>query len=293
MSFHGLSLPEPGFTALLGELISTTIDSPIDLSGPVTEHTGGAGSVMISSRREAILIEAAKLFACNGFTSVSMDDVGAAVGIAGPSVYNHFPPKSDILAAAMFRGDEWLRMGMTQAFARATDERDALRRLLRSYAAFAFENPDLIQLLISEAVQLPEPDRHRARSAQHSYVTEWVHLADEVHPAWDPTTEPAAQSRPGWIGVGRSRMFGASRSGRGMWSACRGWEVTGGHAAASVVAFLLCHSGLRGRATRALLNGVCSATSTTSRLAANTITHSTAEPSRGISRNISSIGKMR
>lgn len=188
MSFHGLSLPEPGFTALLGELISTTIDSPIDLSGPVTEHTAGAGPVMTSSRREMILIEAAKLFACNGFTSVSMDDVGAAVGIAGPSVYNHFPAKSDILSAAMFRGDEWLRMGMTQAFARATDERDALRRLLRSYAAFAFENPDLIQLLISEAVQLPEPDRHRARAAQHSYVTEWVHLADEVHPVWDPTS---------------------------------------------------------------------------------------------------------
>ncbi|WP_194820172.1 TetR/AcrR family transcriptional regulator [Nocardia sp. XZ_19_385] len=184
-SFHSLSLPEPGFTNLLGELITTTIDAPIALADPMSGNPDAAATVLTRSRRETILVEASKLFARNGFAGVSMDDIGAAVGIAGPSVYNHFPAKTDILTAAMFRGDEWLRMGMNRAFAQATDPRDALRRLLRSYGEFVFENPDLIQLLISESVHLPEADRHRTRVAQHSYIAEWVHLADQVHPSWD------------------------------------------------------------------------------------------------------------
>ncbi|MFE3189417.1 TetR/AcrR family transcriptional regulator [Nocardia sp. NPDC059240] len=188
VSFHSLSLPEPGFTTLLGELVSETVDAPAALGDQPTGGAGGAGLVPTGSRRETILVEASKLFARNGFAGVSMDDIGAAAGIAGPSVYNHFPAKSDILVAAMLRGDEWLRMGMNRAFTQASDPSDALRRLLNSYGAFVFENPDLVQLLVSESVQLPAADRHRTRSAQHSYIAEWIHLAVQVHPAWDPVT---------------------------------------------------------------------------------------------------------
>ncbi|MFQ6397221.1 TetR/AcrR family transcriptional regulator [Nocardia sp. KC 131] len=184
-SFHSLSLPEPGFNNLLGELITATIDAPIALADPMTSHLDTVAAVLTGSRRETILVEAAKLFARNGFAGVSMDDIGATAGITGPSVYNHFPAKTDILTAAMFRGDEWLRMGMNRAFAQANDPCDALRRLLRSYAEFVFENPHLIQLLISESVHLPDAVRDRGRAAQRSYIAEWVHLAGQVHPTWD------------------------------------------------------------------------------------------------------------
>lgn len=187
VSFHSLSLPEPGFTTLLGKVIAEVVDAPIVLP----EQTPGpidAKPLTPDSRREVILAEATKLFARNGFTGVSMEDIGAGVGIAGPSVYNHFPAKSDILSAAIFRGDEWLRMDMNRVFAQATDPRDGLHRLLRSYGAFVFENPDLIQLLVSESTHLPAPDRHRARSVQHTYIAEWVHLVRQVHPDQDPIT---------------------------------------------------------------------------------------------------------
>ncbi|WP_330182886.1 TetR/AcrR family transcriptional regulator [Nocardia sp. NBC_01503] len=185
VSFHSLSLPEPGFTTLLGELVSATIDAPISLPEP-TAPVARAGVLSTRSRREAILTEAAKLFARKGFAGVGIEDIGAAVGIAGPSVYNHFTTKAEILTAAVLRGDEWLRMDMNRAFAQATDPRDGLHRLLRSYRAFTFENPDLVQILLSEAMHLPEPDRQRGRAAQHAYIAEWVHLAVEVHPRWDP-----------------------------------------------------------------------------------------------------------
>jgi AcrR family transcriptional regulator len=185
VSLHSLLLPEPEFTTLLAELISTVIDAPIpppifrdaDVATPPTLRT--------QSRRETILTEATKLFAANGFAGVSTDDIGASVGISGPSLYNHFAAKSDILAAAMLRGDEWLRMDMHRAFATASDPRDGLTRLLASYCSFVFDNPQLIQVLVSESGHLPEPERHRTRAAQYDYIAEWVTLMREAHPQWD------------------------------------------------------------------------------------------------------------
>lgn len=185
VSFHSLSLPEPEFRTLLGELVEATIDAPITLPDAAVAKSPKAGILATASRRESILAEATKLFARNGFAGVSMDDIGAEVGISGPSVYNHFPTKADILTAAIFRGDEWLRMDMTRAFAQAADARDGLDRLLHSYGAFAIENPHLVQILVSEAVHLPEVERHRARATQRAYIGEWVNLARQVHPTWD------------------------------------------------------------------------------------------------------------
>jgi hypothetical protein len=57
--------------------------------------------------------------------------------------------------------------------------------LLGSYCAFVLDNPHLIQVLVSEAGHLPEPERHRTRAAQYAYIAEWVNLVREVHPQWD------------------------------------------------------------------------------------------------------------
>ncbi|MBH0776917.1 TetR/AcrR family transcriptional regulator [Nocardia bovistercoris] len=186
VSFHRLAPPEPGFTALLTELVTETIDAPIAL--PAAANPNRVRALATRSRREAVLAEATRLFARRGFAGVSMDDIGASVGIAGPSLYNHFAAKTEILSAVMYRGDEWLWMDMNRVFAAATDAEDGLRRLVDSYVRFVLEQPDLIQLLLSETAHLPESDRKRARSTQHSYIAEWMHLATRVHPEWDPVT---------------------------------------------------------------------------------------------------------
>jgi len=185
VSLHSLVLPEPEFTTLLGGLITTVVDAPIQLPSSPPAQGPKTRTLRTQSRREAILTEATKLFAARGFAGVSTEDIGGSVGISGPSVYNHFAAKSDILVAAMLRGDEWLRMDMHRAFAAASDPRDGLNRLLGSYCAFVLDNPHLIQVLVSEAEHLPEPERHRTRAAQYAYIAEWVSLLREVHPQWD------------------------------------------------------------------------------------------------------------
>jgi AcrR family transcriptional regulator len=185
VSLHSLVLPETEFTTLLGGLIATVLDAPIQLAQSPPTQCPRTRTLRTQSRREAILTEATKLFAAKGFAGVSTEDIGASVGISGPSVYNHFAAKADILVAAMLRGDEWLRMDMHRAFAEASDPRDGLNRLLASYCSFVLDNQHLIQVLVSEAEHLPEPERHRTRAAQYAYIAEWVSLLREVHPQWD------------------------------------------------------------------------------------------------------------
>ncbi len=183
ISFHTLVLPEPEFTALLTDLIASVIDAELP-AGDAVPHPEPTGTWTVArSRRESILIEATTLFAEDGFSGVSMEDIGARVGIAGPSIYNHFASKTDILSAAMTRGSEWLRMDMTRALSSARDPRDGLVRLLHSYCEFVFENPHLVQILVSESVHLPDPAANRA--VQREYIAEWVQLMRGVHPSLD------------------------------------------------------------------------------------------------------------
>ncbi|MBJ8340195.1 TetR/AcrR family transcriptional regulator [Antrihabitans sp. YC3-6] len=187
ISFHGVSLPEPEFVTVLSDLVSSVLTARIPRVG---ERSTGviaqtAGALTARSRREAILAEATRLFATNGYSSVSVDDIGACVGMAGPSVYNHFPNKSDILAAAIFRGDEYLQLEMNRAFAAARDPQDGLHRLLVGYCTTFSDNPHITTLIVSETMHLPEAERTRARNAQHSYIAEWVHLLRLIHPELD------------------------------------------------------------------------------------------------------------
>lgn len=186
ISFHHLSLPEPGFSALLAELISVPLRAHAELVG----EAGGAasrGALVPRSRREAILSAGAALFAENGFAGVSVDDIGAAVGIAGPSVYNHFASKIDILLAVMFRGNELLWTDFNRAVADAPDAADALHRVVLSYQTFAFGNPDIVEVLVTESAHLPTSESHSVRSAQRAYIDEWVYLTRQLHPNWTIT----------------------------------------------------------------------------------------------------------
>lgn len=185
VSFHSLVLPEPEFTKVLSNLIATAMNSDIGSASAATSAEA-TPALTQQSRREAILTAATRLFALKGFAGVSVDDIGESIGIAGPSVYNHFTSKAEILWAAVIRGDEWLRMDMNRAFAQASDPLDGLHRLLASYISFGLDNPHLIQVLVSETNYLPQPEIPRAKAAQLAYIGEWVHLVRQVHPEWDP-----------------------------------------------------------------------------------------------------------
>jgi AcrR family transcriptional regulator len=185
-SFHHLDLPRAQYEQLLCELFATVLDSPVPEGFAARPLTSPGSGVSPRSRREALLAKAIQMFADHGYTRVGIEDIGAAVGIAGPSVYNHFATKRDLLITALERGTAVLFMDLAAIYADAVDLADALRGLIRSYARFTRQHHGVVGLLITDLDHLPEDLRRVSRQAQYDYVGEWVQLYLELNPDQDP-----------------------------------------------------------------------------------------------------------
>lgn len=135
------------------------------------------------SRREAILDEAARLFAERGFHGVGVDDIGASVGISGPGIYRHFPSKDSMLAEMLVRISERLLAEGTARVGAAPEPRAALDALIGWHIEFALANPALIVVQDRDLANVAEADRRRVRRLQRRYVEVWVGVLRDLDPA--------------------------------------------------------------------------------------------------------------
>ena len=138
-----------------------------------------------ADRRTALLGAAATLFARSGFNGVSIEDLGAAVGVSGPAVYRHFTGKQAVLAALLVGVSEELVAGGRSVVTATTNAATALQCLVRFHVNFALANPDVIRVQDRDLDSLAVSDRHRVRALQREYVELWVQVLQRVHPAVD------------------------------------------------------------------------------------------------------------
>lgn len=136
-------------------------------------------------RRMALLSAAASLFAENGFSRVSLEDLGSAAGVSGPAVYRHFPGKQAVLAELLLSVSRDLLSGGQQVIAEAQDPASALRGLIAFHVDFALTNPDVIRVQDRDFSSLGESDQAEVRSLQRSYVETWVDVLGQIHGATD------------------------------------------------------------------------------------------------------------
>src|ERR1700735_2433376 len=97
-----------------------------------------------AERRSALLHAAADLFAARGFERVSLEDLGAAVGISGPAVYRHFASKQSVLAALLIDVSRDLLAGGDAVVNSSTAAETKLRELIAFHVEFALGNADVI-----------------------------------------------------------------------------------------------------------------------------------------------------
>jgi AcrR family transcriptional regulator len=185
-AFHHTRLPRADYCTEIAQLARRVIAAqpPAELAGAT--HPRNTTGLLPHSRREALLARAITLFAARTYASVSIEDVAATLGIAGPSIYNHFPSKSLILVTALDRGSAYLSMQLTDILDASETPEAALRTLIRSYAAFAAGHPALVDLMISEVRSLPDPHREATLTSQRDYVAELAQLLRQVLPDLSP-----------------------------------------------------------------------------------------------------------
>jgi AcrR family transcriptional regulator len=131
-----------------------------------------------------LLAAATDLFGRRGFHAVSMEDIGAAAGISGPSVYRHFPSKAALMVAIGHRAADRLALGAEYALRTSApiDEREALRGLATSYVQTLMRTPELSVAFSGDPVTMPERDKAELLRVQRDYVAQWVQLLSAVHP---------------------------------------------------------------------------------------------------------------
>jgi AcrR family transcriptional regulator len=123
---------------------------------------------------ERILEAAAKLYGTRGSHSVSMSDLGAAVGMAGPSIYYRYENKSSVLAAVLERANTRLFADARGVLVHSPAPLDALRGLVGTYARLVAVEPHIVDALLNEFPQLPSADRRPAIASRDKYVRLWV-----------------------------------------------------------------------------------------------------------------------
>jgi TetR/AcrR family transcriptional regulator len=116
-------------------------------------YEGEAGST-----REAILIEARRCFADNGYDGTSLNDIAAGVGIRRSSLLHHFPSKEAVYRAVFERALlDWgqrINKAVENPPAGMGDEEGwtHVDRVLTEAVRWFAENPDFVRLVRHESL---------------------------------------------------------------------------------------------------------------------------------------------
>ncbi|GAA2851297.1 TetR/AcrR family transcriptional regulator [Microbacterium arabinogalactanolyticum] len=127
-----------------------------------------------AERTDAILSAAAELFAARGYTGVSLEDIGAAVGVSGPAVYRHFAGKQALLGALLIGVSERLVAGGQDVASAAASEQDRMRALVVFHVDFALGNAEVIRVQDRDFVYLTDESRADVRRLQRAYIELWI-----------------------------------------------------------------------------------------------------------------------
>ncbi|GLW70049.1 TetR family transcriptional regulator [Kitasatospora phosalacinea] len=176
LSHHGVVLPRRRYLELLGGMRERLLAVREFGAAVVPGRSGSPGppgppGPSVSEgvgRRDALVAAATRLFHRRGFDNVSMEQLGAAVGIAGPSVYKHFGTKSALLAAVLDRGREQLRREVLPVLAAGPAPAVA------AFAAFAWRERDYLGVMLSETERLAPGERRAAVDFRREFLRAWV-----------------------------------------------------------------------------------------------------------------------
>jgi AcrR family transcriptional regulator len=100
------------------------------------------------NKRKHITATAARLFASEPFHKVRLDDVAAAAGVGKGTLYIYFDSKEDLYFSIIYDGFaemvDRLKGPMSDD---ATPARDRIRAIVREMARFAYQHPQMSELM--------------------------------------------------------------------------------------------------------------------------------------------------
>ena len=144
------------------------------------------------SRKEELKEVASRLFAERGFESVSINDIGAELGLTGPAMYHYYRSKEALLIDVLNAMAEAQLAGFAEIDVEGADPHVVLRRLVEYHVDFALTQTANFTAWRTEFPRLPTAERHRLRRTMRAYLDRWVEVVSRIHPGEDPRAVRAA-----------------------------------------------------------------------------------------------------
>lgn len=145
-------------------------------------RVGGAQTDRGLARRDQIIRVAAKLFADKGYDHVSINDIGAAVGITGPAIYRYFPGKEDILVSIFQNLYQRGSDSVDEIKALELDSRLALGRMIDAQIDLAINDSDMVRIVDREGRQVPPDVGDALQTIARASLAYWIEIASEARP---------------------------------------------------------------------------------------------------------------
>lgn len=165
-----------------------------------------------AERYESLLRESARLFAERGFPGVSLEELGAAVGVSGPAVYRHVSGKQALLGALLVRVSEDLVNGGTAVAESTPAGIERMRALIRFHVDFALGHADVIRVQDREVPHLSDDDYAEVRRLQRAYIGLWMQTLEPLIEASETTLRLRVQAAFGLINSTPHSTSAAARS---------------------------------------------------------------------------------
>jgi AcrR family transcriptional regulator len=183
VSDHRVRLPQAALERLLSAIAMNVLTAePLTPTADVPGHSLCPEPAILDTRREQLLAAAAQQFRDRGYHAVTMEDIGAAAGIAGPSIYSHFSGKTELLQAIADRIGDRLRQTTAQAHAAGQPPRGTLELLVGHYVDTVVDYHDFVAAYFSEGRNLPQRAAAELRRFQRAYTQHWTDLLTTVMP---------------------------------------------------------------------------------------------------------------
>lgn len=122
-----------------------------------------------ADRSEQVRTAALELFAAQGYRATTVDEIGARVGIRGPSVYKHFRSKQELLVDIVVGTTDALLAAQRAAVRSGGDVREQLRLAVEAHVRFHAEHPREAFVAGREVDALPAPHRSDVLRKQAEY----------------------------------------------------------------------------------------------------------------------------
>jgi AcrR family transcriptional regulator len=136
-------------------------------------------------RREAILDQAAQLFARRGFNGSSVADLAQACQTSKSLVYHYYPSKEDILYAVMSSHIDQLVVDVDEVLAQPGDAAAHLDALIHAFMAHYVGAADRQKVLLNELDSLPAEQRGTIVARQRRVIDATQALLVALDPSLD------------------------------------------------------------------------------------------------------------